>query len=129
MIAPSSPPRMTVGSTTLRSIIPLPIVFAIAVPNTNAATKFQNAAQKTAACGDSTRVLTTVAIELAASWKPLMKSNSSARAMIPRTCGAMALAVLEDDGLDDVGHVLAQVRGRLEAPVPLLPPQPVDLVG
>src|SRR5207245_9985457 len=77
MIAPSSPPRMTVGSTTLRSIIPLPIVFAIAVPNTNAATKFQNAAQKTAAKGVSTRVETTVAIELAAAWKPLMKSKAN----------------------------------------------------
>src|SRR2546422_4525033 len=77
MIAPSSPPRMTVGSTTLRSIIPLPIVFAIAVPNTNAATKFQNAAQKTAAKGVSTRVETTVAIELAASWKPLIDRKST----------------------------------------------------
>ncbi len=54
-------------STTLRSIRPLPTVFAIAVPNTNAATKFQNAAHTTAALGDSTRVDTTVAIELAAS--------------------------------------------------------------
>src|SRR3989442_7406110 len=76
---------MTVGSTTLRSIIPLPIVFAIAVPNTNAATKFQNAAQKTAAKGVSTRVETTVAIELAASWKPLMKSKASATRTIART--------------------------------------------
>ncbi len=46
---------------------PLPTVFAIAVPNTNAATKFQNAAHTTAALGDNTRVETTVAIELAAS--------------------------------------------------------------
>ena len=29
-------------------------------------------------CGGSTRVETTVAIEFAASWKPLMKSNASA---------------------------------------------------
>ncbi len=46
---------------------PLPTVFAIAVPKTNAATKFQNAAHTTAALGESTRVDTTVAIELAAS--------------------------------------------------------------
>ncbi len=57
----------TVESTTLRSISPLPMVLAIAVPNTNAAMKFQNAAHTTAALGDSTRVETTVAIELAAS--------------------------------------------------------------
>ena len=67
MIAPSSPPSTTVESTTLRSISPFPIVLAIAVPNTNAAMKFQNAAQITAALGESTRVDTTVAIELAAS--------------------------------------------------------------
>ena len=67
MIAPSRPPNTTVESTTLRSISPFPMVFAIAVPKTNAAMKFQNAAHATAALGDSTRVDTTVAIELAAS--------------------------------------------------------------
>ena len=54
------------------SIIPEPTVFATAVPKVNAATKLKNAAQMTALPGDSTRVDTTVAIELAASWKPLM---------------------------------------------------------
>jgi len=47
--------------------MPPPIVFAIAVPNTKAATKFQNAAQMTAAVGERTRVDTTVAMEFAAS--------------------------------------------------------------
>ncbi len=37
-----------------------------------AATKLKNAAQTTACPGESTRVETTVAIEFAASWKPLM---------------------------------------------------------
>ena len=54
------------------SIIPVPTVCATAVPNVNAATKLKNAAQMTALPGDSTRVETTVAIEFAASWKPLM---------------------------------------------------------
>ena len=54
------------------SIMPEPTVFATAVPKTNAAAKLKNAAQMTALPGDSTRVETTVAIELAASWKPLM---------------------------------------------------------
>ena len=54
------------------SIMPAPTVLATAVPNVNAATKLKNAAQITALPGDSTRVETTVAIELAASWKPLM---------------------------------------------------------
>ena len=54
------------------SIIPVPTVLATAVPKANAATKLKNAAQITALPGESTRVDTTVAIELAASWKPLM---------------------------------------------------------
>ncbi len=56
----------------LMSTIPEPTVFATAVPNTKAATKLKKAAHTTACPGDSTRVDTTVAIELAASWKPLM---------------------------------------------------------
>ena len=46
----------------------------------NSATKLKKAAQITAWCGRSTPVETTVAIELAASWKPFMKSNANARA-------------------------------------------------
>jgi hypothetical protein len=43
------------------------------------------AAQITATPGESTRVETTVAMELALSWKPLMKSKISATATIART--------------------------------------------
>ena len=43
--------------------------------------KLKNAAQNTAYCGRSTRVDTMVAIELAASCRPLRKSNSSATAI------------------------------------------------
>ena len=53
-------------------IIPDPMVLATAVPKVKAATKLKNAAQMTALPGESTRVETTVAIEFAASWKPLM---------------------------------------------------------
>ena len=38
--------------------------------------KLKKAAQQTASCGLSTRVETTVAIELAASCRPFRKSNS-----------------------------------------------------
>ena len=72
MIAPINPPKITPNVTAWMSIIPLPIVFATAVPNPKAATKLKNAAQITACPGESTRVETIVAIELAASWKPLM---------------------------------------------------------
>ena len=47
--------------------MPLPMVFATAVPNPKAATKLKNAAQTTAMRGVKTLVETTVAMELAAS--------------------------------------------------------------
>ena len=47
--------------------MPLPMVLATAVPKTNAAAKLKKADQITALPGESTRVDTTVAIELAAS--------------------------------------------------------------
>jgi hypothetical protein len=71
-IAPVSPAKITGSVTIVMSTVPLPIVCATAVPNTNAATKLKNAAQTTAWPGDRTRVETTVAMEFAASWKPLM---------------------------------------------------------
>src|SRR5665213_606579 len=71
-IAPRSPAQMTASVTMVMSTVPLPIVCATAVPKTNAARKLNAAAQMTAWPGDSTRVDTTVAIELAASWNPLM---------------------------------------------------------
>ena len=84
-MAPISPPRTTSELTTVMSISPEPIVLATAVPKTKAATKLKKAAQKTAAKGDSTRVETTVAIEFAESCMPLMKSKTSAIAMMTRT--------------------------------------------
>ena len=52
--------------------------------------KLKKAAQTTAYCGRSTRVATTVAIELAASWKPFVKSNASAKMMTATTPTVMA---------------------------------------
>src|SRR5256885_14604944 len=77
-IAPTSPARMTLASTTARSTSPLPMVLATAVPNRKTAMKLNAAAQTTAADGDNTRVDTTGAMEFAASWNPLMKSKHSA---------------------------------------------------
>src|SRR5215204_3553039 len=71
-IAPATPASRMCGVTAFESITPLPIVFATCVPSTANATKLKNAAHTTASLGESTRVETTVAIELAASWKPLM---------------------------------------------------------
>ena len=82
MVAPTSAARMRRGSMIFGSMIPLPMVLATCVPNAKAAMKLKNAAHTTATRGDRTRVPTTVAIEFAASWKPLMKSNASARKMM-----------------------------------------------
>ena len=84
-IAPRRPPSTTSEFTTVMSISPDPIVFATAVPKKKAAAKLKKAAQKTATKGDSTRVDTTVAIEFAESCIPLMKSKTSAMAMMKRT--------------------------------------------
>ena len=63
--------------TTAVSIRPLAMVLATAVPQ-NAPIRFIEAASITACPGESTLVATTVAMELAVSWNPLMNSNTSA---------------------------------------------------
>src|SRR6185295_16179739 len=107
--------------------MPLPTVAATLRWKMNTATKLKNAAMITAWYGLSTRVDTTVAIELAASWKPFMKSNASATTTSANTTpspiwltlpstrpNSATSGVLEDEALDDVGHVLAAVGDRLE---------------
>jgi hypothetical protein len=63
---------------------PAPTILATAVPD-NAPTIFSTAAIDTATLGDKTLVETEVAIALAESWKPFMKSNATARAMTTRS--------------------------------------------
>src|SRR2546425_11955034 len=104
-MAPRSPARITHWSTTLVSTTPLPTVVATWTPKPNAATKLKNAAHTTAWSGVRTRVETTVAIELAASWKPLMKSKTSATATMKTTTVSTAATGecsrhLEDDPFD-----------------------------
>src|SRR5688572_1801302 len=60
-----------------------------------------------------------VAIELAASWKPLTKSKASASPMIAQA--TQRSGIFQDDPFEDVGHVLAAVGGRLEILVDVLP--------
>src|SRR5512138_2709456 len=104
-------------------MIPFPMVAATlsSAPHSTGAAemKLKNTAQATATMGESTRVETTVAIEFAASWKPLMKSKSSATAMSRTTIvrsirGGLrgALGVLQHDALDHVRDVLGPV-GRV----------------
>ncbi len=71
--------------TMVGSMTPLPMVLATCRPKKSTAITLKNAAHATAKRGESTRVETMVATELAASFIPLRKSNSSARAMISGT--------------------------------------------
>src|SRR5262245_13327464 len=125
VMAPTRPPRTTQRSTAAGSTTPLPRVLATLTPNPNAATKLKNAAQATATLGDNVPVETTVATELAASWKPFRKSKTSATTMMPMTeirresmAGSTAIAgtellVLQDDAFEDDGDVLPAVRRGL----------------
>src|SRR5438309_1023981 len=89
------------------------MVAATLVPIT-IATRCHIAAHATATRGVSTRVETTVAISLAASWKPLKKSNASATRITNTTAPSGACSgMLQRDRLDRVGDVLASVDGPL----------------
>ena len=71
-MAPTRPAKIMPTDRTSWITTSLAIVSATWVPNTRKATKLNTAAHTTAVRGESTRVDTTVAIELAASWKPLL---------------------------------------------------------
>ena len=76
-MAPARPAKTRPIETALASMI-LAISLATFSGSTRKAAKFQKAAQITACTGVSTRVATTVAIELAVSWNPFTKSKTSA---------------------------------------------------
>ena len=76
-IAPMSPAKISPIETTSGLTI-LAISLATVSGRMRNAMKFQNAAHNTAWNGLSTRVATIVAIEFAASWNPLTKSNRRA---------------------------------------------------
>src|SRR3989442_1598415 len=125
-MAPTRAPKTTCVSTMPGWTIPLPTVAATLRWKTKTATTLKKAAKATACVGLSTPVETTVAIELAASWKPFMKSNSKASTTSRITTHRAACTdsitkrlregsgILEDDALDQVGHVLAAVGHRLQ---------------
>ena len=77
-MAPTSAPNTTWWSTMPGCTMPLPTVAATLKWKTKIAITLNVAANTTACWGLSTPVDTTVAMEFAASWKPFMKSNSTA---------------------------------------------------
>src|SRR3954447_19617610 len=76
-IAPTSPANTTVVVIAPASTMPDPTV-AATFSEMNAPAKFRTADEATAKRGDIARVDTDVAIALAVSWNPLVKSNASA---------------------------------------------------
>ncbi len=132
-IAPASAPKITRELTTSASTMPRPTVSATCSPKTKNATKLKNAAQATAYCGRSTRVETIVAIELAASFMPLRKSNASATTINANRNGKVSAAasivvrprsgflhVLDDDAVHDVGNVIEAVHDFFQMVVDLV---------
>src|SRR6266571_489912 len=119
---------------TFVSMIPLPIVSAMAFVMKTIPTKLPAAAMATAFVGVRTFVATIVAIAFAASWNPLKKSNkkttriatmrivkrsaipsaASARPSIPPRETSDDLLILRHNVAQHVGDVLAVVRGLLE---------------
>src|SRR4051812_663418 len=76
-IAPTSPAKMTTGLMSVSSTSPPEIVFATSTDR-KAPTRFRQPATVTATFGRSAPVAIEVAIALAVSWKPLVKSKTSA---------------------------------------------------
>ena len=85
-IAPTSPAKITPLSRTSGSTTSFAIVAATAGAEDQEGGEVEERRPRDGLSrGESTRVETTVAMEFAASWKPLKKSNASATAMIRTT--------------------------------------------
>src|SRR5919204_5909676 len=121
-IAPMSPAKTTVVVAAPDSTIPLPTV-AATFSEMNAPAKLSTADRRTAKRGDMARVETEVAIALAVSWKPLVKSKASAVAttMTRTTSELTRLGVLDHDARQRVGDVLACVDRLFEPLEDVLP--------
>src|SRR3954452_12027674 len=122
-IAPTSAANTTVVVMAPASTMPEPMV-AATLSEMNAPAKFRTADSRTANRGDIARVETEVAIAFAVSWKPFVKSNASAvTTTITRMTSPLltSAAVLDDDALERVRHVLAGVDGLFEALEDVLP--------
>jgi hypothetical protein len=102
IMAPLRAARIRTFSITPGDTIPVPIVWATGAPMLNAATKLKKAAQYTAYWGGRTLVDTTQDIELAASWKPLMKSKAKAIMIMEITKISVGSTMLKDYALHDI---------------------------
>src|SRR5438552_11171898 len=122
MIADSSAATTVTWVMARGSTMPFPTVVATAVPEI-APTKLNTPAIITATNGDRTRVPTMVAMALAASWNPFTNSNKSPRMTMTASSrnARSTLALLQDNRLEGVGHVLGRVDGAFQSLQYVLP--------
>src|SRR5688572_7990603 len=98
-ISPASTTHTNAGSAAL-TLTRLETVLATPWWNTNSARKLKDAAQITARMGVRSRVDTIVAIEFAASWKPLIRSKIRATAMVTTTTVVTLIGAFCGSGLE-----------------------------
>src|SRR5919202_1916687 len=118
-MAPTRAAPTRVSVTLSVCTMPLPTVAATFVVR-NAPARLSTAESRTAVRGLSARVETEVAMALAVSWKPLVKSNVSATAIMRKM--ARSLGIFQHHILQRVAHILTLVKGPLHQvvePVPL----------
>src|ERR687889_2007357 len=82
--------------------------------------RLRKAEKATATRGVIARVPIAVPIAFAVSWKPLVKSNRSATAIVRTRRSVCASGILDRDVLDHVRHVLATVECIFEQGVQIL---------
>ena len=92
--------RILQPETTSGPTMPLPTVWATSVPK-KAPTRLSDAAMNTAILGESTLVDTMVAMALAESCAPLVKSNTRAMATIARSSRGIS-SMFEHDPFENV---------------------------
>ena len=91
MMAPTSPAKTISGVTNWSLTMPPEMVFATSV-DSEAPIRFMSAASSTAIFGLKAPVATEVAMALAESWKPLVKSNTKATITTIRTMTSIGTA-------------------------------------
>ena len=127
-IAPTRPAKITVVVTTPASTIPLATVAATVI-EMNAPTKFRIAATPTATFGFSAPVAMVVAIALAVSWKPFVKSNTSATATTSTTMmSPVTITTLRPGPVYPAGSVYISATCLLIGPRVLSAPMADDAI-
>src|SRR6476661_362686 len=119
-IAPTSPAKIITGVTTASLTMPPEIVLATSVDR-NAPTTFSTAAITTAVRGRRAPVATDVAIALALSWNPLVKSNTSAVRITNATTNNVVVMQVFLSGTAGAGVELTDPDQRIGTAVELAP--------